>query len=184
MFSYQKRLLYPVHVEYKDAKFARALLEHFAGYDSELTAFMRLMHQRLHVTNPYIRDLLGMLGSEELAHMEIIGTAIRKLGIEELPFTDPAGDEWDISYVEKGINAPEMMKINEEAEDRTKKLYMKHLAMTSDINLKKMLQFLIDREEVHRLLFKKTGIMLSQDAGNEQYATLIREFKMSLRVIK
>lgn len=184
MFSYQKRLLYPVYVAYKDEKFAHALLAHFAGYDSELTAFIRLMHQRLHAVNPYIRDLLGMLGSEELAHMEVIGTAIRKLGIEDLPFTDPMGDAWSISYVEKTISAAEMMKINEEAEKRTKKLYSKHLAMTNDTNLKKMLQFLISREEVHQRLFKKAGIMLSQNASNEQYATLIHEFKMSLRVIK
>ncbi|UWG96076.1 manganese catalase family protein [Dehalobacter sp. DCM] len=184
MFSYQKRLLFPVHVDYKDEKLARVLLEHFAGYDSELTAFMRLMHQRLQAENPYIRDLLGMLGSEELAHMEVIGTAIRKLGIDNLPLTDPKGSPWDVGYVEKEASSIELMRLNEEAENRMKKLYMKHVGMTSDSNVKKMLLFLSSREEVHQRLFKKAGILLSQNAGNEQFSALIHDYKMSLRIIK
>ncbi len=184
MFSYQKRLLFPVYVENPDQKFATVLFEHFGGRDGEFTAFTRQMCHRLHMTNPYVRDLLGMIAAEELGHMEMIGVAIKKLGVPDLPIYNSNERFWEVEYIDNTTDVLEMLRMDEEAEDRTKKLYDKHLKMTGDPNLKRMIQFLINREEVHQRLFKKTGILITQGASNEQFSTLIHEYKMSLRVVK
>ncbi|AHF10521.1 MULTISPECIES: manganese catalase family protein [Dehalobacter] len=184
MFSYQKRLLYPVYVEQKNEKLAWTLLEHIGGKDGEFTAFTRHMYQRLHVINPYIRDLLGMIASEELAHMEIIAAVVRKLGLADLPLANSGQESWNMEYVEKSTDINEMLKIDEEAEIRAKRLYLRHLTLTEDTSLKKVLQFLVNREEVHQRLLRKSGVLVAQEANNEQFSTLIHEYKMSLRVMK
>lgn len=184
MFSYQKRLLFPVYVEHPDEKFASVLLEHCDGKDGEFIAFSRYLRQRLQMPNPYVKDLLGMIAAEELGHLEMIGVAVKKLGYRESPACrseqkpEPAG----LNGTENGVL--EMLKTNEEAEERAKKNYQKALGLTRDDNLKRMIQFLINREDVHQRLVKKAGILVAQAASNEQFSTLIHEYKMSLRVMK
>ncbi|NLI90707.1 MAG: Mn-containing catalase [Peptococcaceae bacterium] len=183
MFSYQKRLLFPVYVEHPDERFAAILLKHFEGKDSEFASFTRCMIYRLHITNPFIRDLLGMIAAEELNHMEIIGVAIKKLGIPEIPLD--RFSKQTIPDMNPGSTEPvQILKRVQETEERTRKLYLRHLAMTNDTYLKKMIRFLINREEVHQRLFEKIIVLIEENAGNEQFASLIHEYKMSLRVVK
>lgn len=184
MFSYQKRLLFPVYVEHPDENFALVLLEHCDGKDGEFIAFSRYLRQKQQMTNPYVKDLLGMIAAEELGHMEMIGVAIKKLGSPELPAcrTDQKLCPGGHNGTETGIL--EILKTNEEAEERAKRNYQKALSLTKDDNLKRMIQFLINREDVHQRLLKKAGILIVQAASNEQFSTLIHEYKMSLRVMK
>lgn len=184
MFSYQKRLLFPVYVEHPDDKFASVLFDHYGGKDGEFTAFTRLLSHRLHMTNPYVRDLIGMIAAEELGHMEMIGVALKKLGMSELPICNAKEEPWTIQSIEVGEDVLRMLKINEAAEDRMRKLYLKSLNLTKDVHLKKMIQFLITREEVHQSLFKKTSAVIAQGASNEQLSAIIHEYKMSLRIVK
>jgi Mn-containing catalase len=182
MFSYQKRLLFPVYVEHPDEKFAQVLLEHFRGEDSEYAAYNRYLYYRLHTTTPLVRDLLGMIAAEELSHWEIIGVAIRKLSAADLPAFESYNNFTTGNTADTGIIP--LLMAGQAAEERAKKLLLKHLSLTNDTYLKKMMRFLLDREDIHQKLLEKTITLLAQNAGNEQLASLIHEYKMSLRVIK
>jgi len=184
MFSYQKRLLYPVYVEHPDRKFADILSEHLRGEENEFTTFFRLIYHRLQIANPYVRDLIGMMAAEELGHIEIISVAVKKLGIEELPQGNVKEGPWVTEHKGGNIELLEMLKIDELKEEKTKRLYLQQLTMTNDPYLKRMIRFLIGREGIHTNMFRKMGSLITEDANNEKFSSLIHEYKMSLRIIK
>lgn len=186
MFSYQKRLLFPLHVAAEDKKMAKALFDHYGGKDGEFTDFTRYFNQRLHVRNIHIRDLFGILAAEELSHFELMANVLRKLGVTELQGPQAGPADWTVPRCRDGDDAEliQMLKINEEAEERAKEQYRKHLSMANDTYLKRIIQFLFEREEIHRRLMKKAGTLLAQGAGNDLLSGLIHEYKMSLRVVK
>lgn len=183
MFSYQRRLFFPVQAEGPDPHFAKILLEHYGGRDSEFSAGTQYLNHRSNMPNPYVRDLLGMIAAEEMGHMEMIAVAIRKLEGTPLKYINSQGIPWNISYIDQSIDPLKMLEADEGAEIRAKKLYSKHLAMTNDLCLKRMIEFLIQREEVHQKLFRKAGILLAQDGDNEQFSFLIHEYRRSLRIV-
>lgn len=79
MWNYEKRLQYPVNITQTNPKMAQVIISQFGGPDGELAASMRYLSQRY--TMPY-REVMGMLtdiGTEELAHMEIISTIVHQL---------------------------------------------------------------------------------------------------------
>ena len=173
--------MFPVYIEYPDKDFAHLLQEHYVGDDSEFIQFIRLMYQHLHIDNIHIRNLLGMIAAEELGHLELIGAAIRKLGGREPLVTYPLSQQYFESV--SGFEILEAMNKNVEAEESAIKLYTNLLAKTKDIHIRRLLKFLINREEVHRKIISKIVILLTQEDGNEQFTSLIHEYKMSLRVI-
>lgn len=79
MWNYERRLQYPVNIKNSDPKMAKVIMSQFGGPDGELAASMRYISQRYAM--PY-RDVAGTLtdiGTEELAHMEIISAIIHQL---------------------------------------------------------------------------------------------------------
>ena len=79
MWTYEKRLQYPVKIKRPDAKAAKIIISQFGGPDGELAASQRYLSQRY--STPY-RDVAGLLtdiGTEELAHMEMICAIIHQL---------------------------------------------------------------------------------------------------------
>jgi Mn-containing catalase len=185
MFSYHKRLLYPVYVERPDKEFAGLLLQHYWGRESEFMSFTRYIFQRVYAPNPFIRDLMGLIAAEELGHMELIGTAIKKLGGTEYPVIKNSWKEaGNISFSAEYEDILDMIKEDQEAEQREITLYSKHLKLTGDVHIKRMLKFLIDREETHLTILKRSAALLAQEAGNEHFSALIHDYKMSLRIVK
>lgn len=79
MFMHNKRLMYTVHVERPDPAMASLLLEQFGGPQGELAAAMRYFTQGLGELDPGRKDLLLDVATEELSHLEIIGSIIAML---------------------------------------------------------------------------------------------------------
>lgn len=184
VFSYRKRLFYPVRVERPDPIFAKVLLEHYSGKDSELTSCILYLSQRSNMSNRYVRELLGLIAAEELGHMEIISVAINKLGGQSLNCVNSEGFPWAIDFVDQSIDVVNMLKADVQAEARTSHLYHLHLEKTNDPNMKRMINFLISREEVHKRLFQK-ALTLTRDMGSsEEFNELIYEYKMSLQILE
>lgn len=88
MWGYEKRLQYPVNIKNPNAKLAQYIISQYGGPDGELGASMRYLSQRY--ASPYreISALLTDVGTEELAHFEMIGTIVhqltRNLSMEEI----------------------------------------------------------------------------------------------------
>ena len=79
MWNYEKRLQYPVNIKETNPRLAMNIISQFGGPDGELAASMRYISQRY--TMPY-REVAGILtdiGTEELAHLEIISSIVYQL---------------------------------------------------------------------------------------------------------
>jgi len=79
MFMHNKRLQYTVRVSEPNPKLASMLLEQFGGADGELAAAMRYFTQGLSEEDPGRKDLLLDIATEELSHLEVIGSIIAML---------------------------------------------------------------------------------------------------------
>ncbi|HEV7272003.1 manganese catalase family protein [Pseudoxanthomonas sp.] len=80
MFMHNKRLQYTVRVAKPDPLLATLMLEQFGGPQGELAAAMRYFTQALAEDDPGRKDLLYDIATEELSHLEIIGSIITMLG--------------------------------------------------------------------------------------------------------
>ena len=79
MWNYEKRLQYPVKIKKPNAKIAQVIMSQYGGPDGEMGASMRYLSQRY--ATPY-REVAGVLtdiGTEELAHLEMVAAIVHQL---------------------------------------------------------------------------------------------------------
>ena len=76
MWKYDKKLEYPINIKKKDLKMAKAMLAQYGGPDGEWTAAMRYLNQRYTMPDERGYALLNDIGTEELAHVEMLQTMI------------------------------------------------------------------------------------------------------------
>ena len=69
--------MYPVRVDEPDPRFGNMLLEQFGGANGELAAAMQYSIQGLNCEDPERKDLLMDIGTEELSHLEVVGSLAR-----------------------------------------------------------------------------------------------------------
>lgn len=79
MWYYEKRLEYPVKIKTPNAKLAQVILSQYGGPDGEMGASMRYLSQRYTSPNGTVSAILTDVGTEELAHLEIVATIIHQL---------------------------------------------------------------------------------------------------------
>jgi Mn-containing catalase len=79
MFQHNKRLQYTVRVAEPNPVLASLMLEQFGGADGELAAAMRYFTQGLGEVDPGRKDLLLDIATEELSHLEVIGSIVAML---------------------------------------------------------------------------------------------------------
>jgi Mn-containing catalase len=120
MFMHNKRLQYTVRVNGTDPALANLMLEQFGGPQGELAAAMRYFTQALSEDDPGRKDMLLDIATEELSHLEIIGTIVAMLnkgakgrlaeGIEEQAemyrSITGAGNDSHLTQVLYGAGAP------------------------------------------------------------------------------
>ena len=79
MWSYEKRLQYPVNISSTNAKLAQVIISQYGGPDGESAASLRYLSQRYAMPYPEVAGLLTDIGTEELAHMEMIAAIVHQL---------------------------------------------------------------------------------------------------------
>ena len=88
MWQYEKKLQYPVKIKNCNAKLAQVIASQYGGPDGELGASLRYLSQRFAMPYPELKGLLTDIGTEELAHLEMVGAIIyqltRDLSIDEI----------------------------------------------------------------------------------------------------
>ena len=77
MYHHIKKLMYTVNVGTPDPRFGNMLLEQFGGANGELAAAMQYSIQGLNCDDPDRKDMLMDIGTEELSHLEVVGTLAR-----------------------------------------------------------------------------------------------------------
>lgn len=88
MWNYEKRLQFPIDIKTPNAEIAKVIITQYGGPDGELGASMRYLSQRYTIPYREVAGLLTDIGTEELAHFEMIGAIVyqltKDLSIEEI----------------------------------------------------------------------------------------------------
>ena len=79
MFVYEKKLQYPVKITNPNPRLAAAIISQYGGPDGELGASLRYLSQRYSLPYPELKGLLTDIGTEELVHLEMVGTSVHQL---------------------------------------------------------------------------------------------------------
>ncbi|MEG0321977.1 MAG: manganese catalase family protein, partial [Oscillospiraceae bacterium] len=79
MFVYEKKLQYPVKIKNTNPQLATLIITQYGGPDGELGASLRYLSQRYAMPYGEVKGLLTDIGTEELGHMEMIGTIVHQL---------------------------------------------------------------------------------------------------------
>lgn len=173
MYHHVKKLMYTVRVDNPDPKFGNMLLEQFGGANGELAAAMQYSIQGLNCEDPARKDLLMDIGTEELSHLEVVGTLAR-LHLAPMKFkreaaeADPLiaiaggggvnlynsmGNAWTADYLKVTGELDVDLRSNIAAEARAKIVYERLINFCDDVGTKDALQFLMSREITHMKAF-------------------------------
>ena len=173
MYHHVKKLMYTVRVDEPDPKFGNMLLEQFGGANGELAAAMQYSVQGLNCDDPARKDLLMDIGTEELSHLEVVGTLAR-LHLAPMKFkrefaeADPLiaiaggggvnlfnsmGNAWTADYLKVTGELDVDLRSNIAAEARAKIVYERLINFCNDVGTKDALQFLMTREITHMKAF-------------------------------
>ncbi len=173
MYHHVKQLMYTVRVGTPDPRFGNMLLEQFGGANGELAAAMQYSVQGLNCDDPDRKDLLMDIGTEELSHLEIVGTLAR-LHLRPLKnnrdaaIADPMmaiaggggvnlynsmGDPWTADYLKITGELDVDLRSNIAAEARAKIVYERLINFCEDADSIDALKFLMTREITHMKAF-------------------------------
>lgn len=88
MWTYNKVLEYPINIKCTDPRLAKVVISQYGGPDGELAASLRYLSQRFGMPDEKAKAILNDIGTEELAHLEMVGTIVHQLtknaSIEEI----------------------------------------------------------------------------------------------------
>lgn len=173
MYHHIKSLMYTVRIGTPDPLFGNMLLEQFGGANGELAAAMQYSIQGLNCEDPARKDMLMDIGTEELSHLEVVGTLARMhlqpmKRSREAAEADPLvaiaggggvtlcnsmGNPWTADYLKITGELDVDLRSNIAAEARAKIVYERLIHLTDDPGTKDALQFLMTREITHMKVF-------------------------------
>ncbi len=182
MWSYERRLQFPVNIKEPNAKLAQVIISQFGGPDGELAASMRYLSQKFATPYKEVAGLLNDIGTEELGHLEIIGAIVfqltRNLCMEEIQksgfdkyYVDHTLGIWPQAAGGIPFNACEFQSKGDiitdlfedmAAEQKARSTYDNILRLVDDPDVCAPIQFLREREIVH---FQRFGeaLRITQD---------------------
>ena len=190
MWLYEKKLEYPVNIRKKDLKMAKLLLEQYGGADGEFSAAMRYLNQRYTMPDEKGYALLNDIGTEELAHVEMIAAMVTQLmkgaTKEELERagltpnyvqrdhaifpTNANGMPFTTAYIDTKGDYRADLESDMAAEQRARATYEYLMDLTNDPDLLAPLSFLRQREVVHYERFKELRDYYLKKYGKNYHA--------------
>ncbi len=182
MFVYEKKLQYPVRIKNTNPALAKFIISQYGGPHGELGASLKYLSQRYSMPYPELKGLLTDIGTEELGHLEIIGTIVHQLTRDMTPneikkagfdtyFVDhtagvypqaASGTPWDASGM--AVTGDVIADLNEDlsAEQKARVTYDNILRLCDDPDVNDVIRFLREREIVHYQRFGE-GLRLVMD---------------------
>ncbi|MBR5584074.1 MAG: manganese catalase family protein [Lachnospiraceae bacterium] len=188
MWIYEKKLQFPVKITTPDARLAKIMIEQYGGADGELGAVLRYLSQKFSMVTPEAKATLNDIATEELAHLEMMGTIVHQLtqgltkdqiiaagldpyyvnhGLGVYP-SSAAGVPFTAAYLQsKGDPITDLYE-DMAAEQKAKSTYEYLIDMTDNPEVLAPLRFLREREIVH---FQRFGeaLDIARDYLNQQH---------------
>lgn len=182
MWVYEKKLEYPVRIKNPNPKLAKIIITQYGGPDGELGASLRYLSQRFSMPYPELKAILTDIGTEELAHLEMIGAIVYQLTrnltpeeIEKAGFTDYFVDHTTGVFPQSAAGSPytaasmqvkgdTITDIHEDmaAEQKARSTYDNILRFCDDPDVIDPIRFLREREIVHYQRFGE-GLRIATD---------------------
>ena len=187
MWNYEKMLQFPVNIKRPNAKAAQVIISQYGGPDGELGASLRYLSQKFAMPNRRVAGLLNDIGTEELAHLEMIGAIVhqltRNLSIEEIKkcgfdtyFVDHTvgvfpqaanGSAFTAAYLQSKGDPITDLHEDMAAEQKARTTYDNILQLVDDPDVITPIRFLREREIVHYQRFGE-ALRMGQDALNSR----------------
>ena len=177
MWNYEKRLQYPVKITQTNPKIAQVIISQFGGPDGELAASMRYLSQRY--TMPY-REVIGTLtdiGTEELAHMEMICAIVYQL-TKDLTPQSAGGTPWTATYFQSKGDPITDLHEDMAAEQKARTTYDNILRLVKDPEICEPIRFLREREIVHYQRFGESLRIVQDHLDSKNFYAFNPEFDM------
>ena len=189
MWRYEKRLQFPVKIQTPNARLAKAIVSQLGGPDGELAASLRYLSQRYAMPTRENMALLTDIGTEELAHMEIISAIIRQL-TQNLTLDQIRAQGFDDYYVDHTLGiwpqaasgaaftaayfqskGDPITDLSEDmaAEQKARTTYENLIRLADDPDVLAPLRFLREREIVHYQRFGEALRCIAEAASSPNY---------------
>ncbi len=169
MWEYEKKLQYPVKIKNPNPKLAKIIITQYGGPDGEMSASLRYLSQRYSMPYGELKGLLTDIGTEELAHFEMIAAMVHQLTRNMTPeeikktgfdtyFVDhtagiwpqaASGAPWTAGYIQSKGDVITDLHENMAAEQKARTTYDNLLRLIDDPDVRDPLKFLREREIVH-----------------------------------
>ena len=188
MWVYQKTLQHPVNIKNMDLKMAKYLITQFGGPNGELAASLRYLSQRYTMPSGKTRALLTDIGTEELAHVEMIASMVYQLTADATPEqlkaaglgtnyaqngfgiypSDANGVPFTTAYI--AVMGDPVTDLHEDmaAEQKARTTYDNILTLVKDNEVADPIRFLRAREIVHFQRFGEALRMVLDDLNNKK----------------
>ena len=189
MWGYDKKLQYPVNIKNPNPKMAKFIISQYGGPDGELAASLRYLSQRFSMPTEITKATLNDIGTEELAHLEIVGTLVHQLtkgvspevlkreglgeyytdhGISVYP-SSAAGVPFTAAYI--GVKGDPITDLTEDlaAEQKARSTYEYLIDLADDPDVIDVLQFLRQREVVHFQRFGEALRTVQEKLAEKKY---------------
>ena len=182
---YCNKLQYPVKIKTPNAKLAKVIISQLGGPDGELAASLRYLNQRYAMPYGEVKGLLTDIGTEELAHFEMISAILyqltKDLSMEEIKksgfdtyFVDhttgiypvaASGTPFTATYFQSKGDIITDLSEDMAAEQKARTTYDNILRLADDYDVRDAIRFLRQRELVH---FQRFGeaLRITQDKLN------------------
>ena len=187
MFVYEKKLQYPVKIKNPNPALAKFIISQYGGPDGELGASLRYLSQRYSMPFPELKALLTDIGTEELGHLEIVGTIIyqltrnmnvadvKKAGLETYFVDHTAGvypqfaSGYPWSAATMAVKGDTIADLTEDlaAEQKARVTYDNIIRMSDDPDVTNVIRYLREREVVHYQRFGE-ALRLATDRLNQK----------------
>jgi len=188
MWIYEKKLEYPINIKSKDIRMAKFLLAQYGGPDGELSAAIRYLSQRYTMPTGKSKALLTDIGTEELAHVEMIAAMVYQLLKDATPeeleeaglgpnYTqhgkaiypaDASGVPWTAAYIQATADPVTDLTEDMAAEQKARTVYEHLIKLTDDTDVKEALRFLRQREVVHFQRFGEALVDVQDNFMNKR----------------
>ena len=170
MWNYSKMLQYPIKIKCPNPRLAKVIISQYGGTDGELAASLRYLSQRFGMPDQNAKAVLNDVGTEELAHLEMVGTLVKQLtdGVSPMEmekaglgpyYTDHGNGVYPQSAAGMPFNATALavkgdpiadLQEDLAAEQKARATYEKLIDLCADdADVVDVLRFLREREIVH-----------------------------------